>query len=64
MSSEFLELVKSVWQSAVFGIGVNQFILALFVFSFFVFLRGLFARIIMGFLRRLADRSKNTIDDI
>ncbi len=57
--AEFL----TVWQTAVFGVGIGQVLSALAVFVFFLLLRRVFTRIVLGTLRSISRRTKNSFDD-
>ncbi len=59
----FWQIVVSVWQSAVFGIGVDSLILALGVFLLFLLARGVFTKIVIGAVALLVKRTENEFDD-
>ena len=58
----WLEVV-TVWQTAVFGIGVGQVLSALAVFILFLLLRRVFTRIVLGPLGSITRHTKNDFDD-
>ncbi len=58
-----LQQIKLVWQSDFFGITIEQMAIATAIFLGFVFLRRLFARVIIHRLRALVKRTENTFDD-
>jgi MscS family membrane protein len=60
---DFWALVVQVWQSAFLGVSVGRVLLALFIFFFFLVIRHLFSRIVMGAFKRLVRRTKNEVDD-
>ncbi len=55
--------VVTVWQTAVFGIGVDQVLLALATFFLFLLLRGIFTRIVLATLSGITRRTKTSFDD-
>jgi MscS family membrane protein len=59
----FWALVVEVWSTGVLGISVGRSLLALLILLFFLLLRRLFSRAVAHWLRRLAKRSKSTVDD-
>lgn len=60
---EFWAQVEQVWRQGAFGVEIDRIILAIAVFLVFVFLRGLFGRFVLDVLRRLAARTRSTVDD-
>ena len=58
-----LQQIKIVWKSDFFGITIEQMAIATAIFLGFVFLRRLFARVIIHRLRALVKRTENTFDD-
>jgi len=62
-TEEFFQIVVSIWNSAIFGIGIGSLISALAVFVFFVLARGLFSRFVIGFLTSVAKRTQTEFDD-
>ena len=55
--------VLSVWQTAVFGVGVDQVLSALAVFILFLLLRRVFTRIVLRTLGTITRRTMNAFDD-
>ncbi|MEE1555838.1 MAG: hypothetical protein V1262_07950, partial [Alphaproteobacteria bacterium] len=55
--------VLSVWQTALFGVGVGQVLSALAVFILFLLLRRVFTRIVLGTLGSITRRTMNAFDD-
>ena len=53
----------TVWQTAVFGIGVGQVLLALAVFLAFLLLRRVFTRLVLATLGGIARRTRSRFDD-
>ncbi|MEQ8516580.1 MAG: mechanosensitive ion channel family protein [Chromatocurvus sp.] len=60
---EFWNLVVEVWNHGVYGIELPQILAALVVFLFFLMVRSLFTRYVLGVLQRLGRRSETTVDD-
>ena len=54
---EFWALVVEVWDHGVYGIDLPQILAALVVFLFFLMLRSLFTRYVLGALSRMGKRS-------
>ena len=61
---EFNALVREVWSSGSFGLSISQILIALSIFLFFAFLRGLFTRFVLNALERLTKRTQTEIDDM
>jgi len=55
--------VVTVWQTAVFGVGVGQVLLALTTFVLFLLLRRVFTRIVLASLGGITRRTKTSFDD-
>jgi MscS family membrane protein len=62
MSGLWAEVV-TVWQTALFGIGVGQVLTALAVFVLFLLLRRVFTRIVLSTLGGITRRTRNSFDD-
>jgi MscS family membrane protein len=60
---EFMQLVNEVWQTGFLGVNVGQGLTALGIFILFMFFRGLFAKIVIGNIKRLAAKSETDLDD-
>ncbi len=61
--NEFWALVADVWGRTLFGVGVGAVLTALGIFLAFGAFRSLFARFVLHQLRKLARRTKTTLDD-
>ena len=60
---EFWDLVVQVWNTAFLGVSIGRVALAVAIVLFFLLIRHLFARIVIGALKRIVLRTKNEIDD-
>lgn len=60
---EFWALVVDVWQHGVAGVHVADTLVALAILAFFLLIRDLFTRIVVGTVRRGAARTETGIDD-
>ncbi len=63
LSSFWAEVVR-VWNTGVFGADLGAVFLGLLVLTAFVFGRSAFTRLIIGFLKRLAQRTSTDVDDL
>ncbi len=61
--TELWRQVVDVWQSAVFGVGVGQVLLALTIFTGFLLLRRIFTRIVLAALSGVTRRTSTQFDD-
>ena len=59
----FWQEVLYVWETGIGGVSLGDVLTAIGVFLFFILLRRLFARLVIGLLRRLTKRTKTEIDD-
>ena len=59
----FANLVSSVWNQGVFGIDLNNILVAIFILLIFTNLRSVFSKIVIGRLKVLVKKSKTKIDD-
>jgi len=59
----FWDLVVQVWNTAFLGVSLGRVALALVIVLFFLLIRHLFARLIIGTLKRIVRRTRNEIDD-
>ena len=59
----FIALVTSVWNQGVFGIDLNNILVAIGILLVFVIFRSIFSKIVIGRLKVIARRSKTSIDD-
>ena len=55
--------VVTVWQTAVFGVGIGQVMLALLVFLGFLLLRQVFTRIVLAAMGGITRRTETEFDD-
>lgn len=62
-ATDFLREFRLVWDTAIFDIGVGPLLLALAIMLVAVLARGLFSRIVIGFTRRLTQRTRTRLDD-
>ncbi len=63
LSSFWADVVR-VWNTGVFGADLGAVFLGLVILTAFVFGRGAFTRLIVGSLRRLAQRTSTDVDDM
>lgn len=61
--NDFIILVQNVWQHGLLGINVSQILMAIGVLIFFLMIRSLFTRLILGRLKALTKRTSTTLDD-
>ena len=59
----FANLVSSVWNQGVFGIDLNNILVAIVILLIFIILRSVFSKIVIGRLKVLVKKSKTKIDD-
>ena len=59
----FKNLFLEVWKSGVSGINISEIIIALIIFTFFLFLRGVFAKFIVKRLENFVLKSSNKFDN-
>ena len=59
----FKNLFLEVWKSGVSGINISEIIIALIIFTFFLFLRGVFAKFIVKRLENFVSKSSNKFDN-
>ena len=59
----FLNLVSSVWNQGVFGIDLNNILVAIGILLIFTILRSVFSKIVIGRLKVVVKKSKTKIDD-
>ncbi|MDA0786683.1 MAG: mechanosensitive ion channel family protein, partial [Proteobacteria bacterium] len=60
---DFWTLIMDLLRDTAFGTSFGRILLAVFVFAILMVLRSLFARFFIGWLKRLARRTRNQIDD-
>ena len=61
--ADFWSLTRDVLNNTAFGTSFGRILLAVFVFALLLIARGLFARFVIGWLKRVARRTDNTLDD-
>jgi len=59
----FKDLFLEVWKGGISGINISEIIIALAIFSFFLFLRGVFAKFIIKRLEKYVSKTTNKFDD-
>ncbi len=59
----FKNIVVDVWAHGFMGVNIGQLIVALLIFGGFLLIRGLFSKFVLRYLRNLAVKSKNELDD-
>src|SRR6056300_252813 len=59
----FKNLFLEVWKSGVSGINISEIMIALIIFTFFLFLRGVFAKFIVKRLENFVLKSSNKFDN-
>ncbi|MEQ8508140.1 MAG: mechanosensitive ion channel family protein [Rhodospirillaceae bacterium] len=61
--SDFWSIVLDVWTTGVVGVDFGRILIALGIVLFFMVIRGLFTRFVLGTLQRLTAKTETTIDD-
>ncbi len=61
--SDFWSVVLDVWTTGVVGVDFGRILIALGIVLFFMVIRGLFTRFVLGALQRLTAKTETTIDD-
>jgi MscS family membrane protein len=59
----FKDLFVDVWQNGVSGINISEIIIALTIFTFFLFLRGVFSKFVVKKLESYVSKSTNSFDN-
>lgn len=59
----FKDLFLDVWQAGVSGVNISEIIIALAIFLFFLFLRGIFSKFIVKRLEKYVSRTTNKFDN-
>jgi MscS family membrane protein len=59
----FKDLFVDVWQDGVSGINISEIIIALIIFTFFLFLRGIFSKFVVKKLENYVSKSTNSFDN-
>lgn len=60
---DFWDVVQSVWQTGVAGVDFGRLLVALGILVFFLIIRGVFTRIVIGAARRFVDKTETRMDD-
>lgn len=59
----FWQMVTEIWNKAAFGISLTELLIAIGIFLFFMIIRGLFSNIVLHYLVKLTNKTRNTHDD-
>ena len=59
----FKNLFLEVWQNGVSGINISEIVIALAIFTFFLFLRGVFSKFVVKKLETYVSKSTNSFDN-
>ena len=59
----FKDLFVDVWQDGVSGVNISEIIIALAIFTFFLFLRGVFSKFVVKKLESYVSKSTNNFDN-
>ena len=59
----FKNLFIDVWQDGVSGVNISEIIIALVIFTFFLFLRGVFSKFVVKKLENYVSKSTNSFDN-
>jgi len=59
----FKDLFIDVWQDGVSGVNISEIIIALVIFTFFLFLRGVFSKFVVKKLENYVSKSTNSFDN-
>ena len=59
----FKDLFLDVWKDGVSGINISEIVIALVIFTFFLFLRGVFSKLVVKKLERYVSKSTNSFDN-
>ncbi len=58
-----MKLALQILEKTIFGISIQNILISLLIFIFFVFLRSFLSNILLNFLKKLTKNTKSTIDD-
>ncbi|MCR9212112.1 MAG: mechanosensitive ion channel family protein [Proteobacteria bacterium] len=61
--TQFWELVKDVWETGYMGIDIGSIITSVLILLFALLIRGIFTRLVINRLIKIAERSDNQLDD-
>ena len=59
----FKDLFLDVWKEGISGVNISEIIIALSIFFFFLFLRGMFAKFVVKRLEKYVSKSSNKFDN-
>ena len=59
----FRNLFLDVWKDGVSGINISEIIIALVIFAFFLFLRGVFSKFVVKKLEKYVSKTSNSFDN-
>ena len=59
----FKDLFLDVWKAGVSGINISEIVIALVIFSFFLFLRGVFSKFVVKKLEKYVSKTTNSFDN-
>lgn len=61
--TDLWSVVQDVWATGIAGADFGRILIALGILIFFLVIRGLFTRFVLGAIKRITDRTENEIDD-
>ena len=61
--SKFKDLFLEVWKDGVSGINITEIIIAISIFGFFLFLRGIFSKFVVKRLEKYVSKTTNKFDN-
>ena len=59
----FLYLFQDVWEKGISGVNISEIIIALIIFIFFLFLRGIFSKFVIRRLEKYVSKTTNKFDN-
>ena len=59
----FKSLFFDVWKTGISGVNISEIVIALLIFLFFLFLRGVFSKFIVKRLENYVSKSTNNFDN-
>ena len=60
---QFKELFLDVWKNGISGVNISEIIIALIIFIFFLFLRGIFSKFVIKRLEKYVSKTTNKFDN-
>ena len=60
---KFTDLFLDVWKNGIFGVNISEILIAITIFFFFLFLRGIFAKFVVKRLEKYVSKSTNKFDN-